>query len=139
MHLTASIALALSVALGSSTPAKTPAPVPLVQAQTVREHVVEYFSDAPVMVTIARCESHFRQYDRNGGVFRGVQNNKDVGVMQINEYYHLETSKELGIDIYTTEGNLEYARYLYEREGTTPWLSSSPCWGANHPILAAAK
>lgn len=110
------------------------------QVQTVQEYVEEYFSDIPVMVDIAQCESHFRQFDSDGSMHRGVVNNKDVGVMQINEYYHLKTAKALDLDIYTVQGNLAYARYLYEKEGTAPWISSKPCWGKskNAKNLASA-
>ncbi len=80
------------------------------------------------MIAVAKCESHFRQYSPDGSVYRGRVNNKDVGVMQINEYYHADTAKKLGIDIYSVKGNVEYARYLYEKSGTQPWDSSSPCW-----------
>lgn len=88
----------------------------------------EYFQDIPLMAEIAWCESRFRQFDKNGDTFRGVVNNKDVGVMQINEYYHLKRAKKLGIDIYTVEGNLKYGRLLYSEEGARPWNSSAPCW-----------
>lgn len=136
-------ALALSSALGA-TPATATTTVPSVviapQAQTIRDQVQSYFADIPVMVDISQCESHFRQFNSNGDVFRGKENNHDVGVMQVNEDYHLATSKKLGIDIYTLEGNMEYARYLYEREGTAPWNSSKPCWGGtkNAKLLALA-
>lgn len=96
--------------------------------------VREYFKDEPIMIEIARCESTFRQFNADGTVKRGKVNNMDVGVMQINEYYHLETSKKKGYDIYTLEGNMAYARDLYEREGAQPWKSSSPCWNANGQI-----
>lgn len=48
--------------------------------------------------------------------------------MQINELYHLETAEKLGLDIYTIEGNVAYAKHLYEEQGAKPWMSSSPCW-----------
>jgi len=64
----------------------------------------------------------------DGGVLRGVANYQDVGVFQINEYYHLDKSIELGFDIYTTEGNMDYAEHLYETQGTTPWKWSAFCW-----------
>jgi hypothetical protein len=98
-------------------------------AQTVKEQVEAYFADEPVMANIAECESHFRQFNTDGNVYRGVQNNQDVGVMQINEHYHLDTSKKMNLDIYTLAGNMAYARYLYDKEGTTPWASSEACWG----------
>lgn len=95
---------------------------------TTQEMVSRYFADIPIMVDIARCESTFRQYDKNGNVLRGKANRYDVGVMQINEYFHLEKSEKLGYDIYSIEGNMAYARYLYEKEGARPWLASSNCW-----------
>lgn len=91
------------------------------------------------MADIAQCESNFRQYDSDGSIHRGIVNHKDVGVMQINEYYHLKTAKALGLDIYTVEGNVAYARYLYEKEGTAPWISSKPCWGKTDAAKALAS
>jgi hypothetical protein len=96
--------------------------------RTTKEVVSEYFADLPIMVDIARCESQFRQNDKDGTTLRGVVNSADVGVMQINEKYHLVDSKKLGYDIHTIEGNMEYARYLYEKQGARPWISSSACW-----------
>ena len=93
-----------------------------------KDAVSTYFADLPIMIDIARCESHFKQTDENGNITRGVANPFDVGVMQINEKYHLEESKKLGYDIYTLQGNMEYARYLYEKQGARPWLASSKCW-----------
>jgi len=95
---------------------------------TVEEYVRNYFSDIPVMAEIAKCESRFRQHDKEGGVLRGEQNNLDRGVMQINEFYHDENSDKLGYDILTLEGNTSYARYLFEKYGVKPWASSSKCW-----------
>ena len=98
------------------------------RAMNVEAYVRNYFENTPIMAEVARCESHFRQYDRNGDVIRGRVNSSDVGVMQINETYHLDRSEKLGIDIYTTEGNLAYAKFLYEEQGVRPWLSSANCW-----------
>jgi hypothetical protein len=93
------------------------------------EYVREYFSDIPIMIQIARCESTFRHLDSDGEIRRGKVNDQDVGVMQINEHYHLDQSLKKDYDIYTIEGNTAYARDLYERQGTKPWASSKPCWG----------
>ncbi len=140
MPLAIGLALALS-AFGSTAAATstTPAPVSQPAAQTVQQQVAAYFADIPIMVDISRCESHFRQYDASGDVFRGEQNNQDVGVMQINEHYHLDTSKKIGDNIYTTAGNLAYARFLYEQEGTAPWSSSQPCWGKSKAAQDLAR
>lgn len=48
--------------------------------------------------------------------------------MQINETYHLDQALSLGIDIYSLEGNMAYAKYLYDKKGSGPWVSSSKCW-----------
>jgi hypothetical protein len=81
------------------------------------------------LVEIAKCESRFRQYDKDGDVLRGEKNRLDRGVMQINEYYHNEDSEKLGFNILTLEGNTAYGRYLFEKYGVQPWISSSKCWG----------
>ncbi len=94
----------------------------------VESAVREYFSDIPLMAEIAKCESHFRQFEKDGSIFRGKVNDRDVGALQINEYYHSKRAQKLGIDIYTVKGNMEYARILYEESGSQPWVSSSPCW-----------
>lgn len=94
----------------------------------IEKFVREYFAETPILAEIAKCESHFRQTDSNGDVMRGKRNRYDVGVMQINELYHLDTAIKLDIDIHTLEGNLAYAKYLYEKQGARPWLASSACW-----------
>lgn len=96
---------------------------------STEEYVREYFKDIPIMIQIARCESTFRHLRRDGEVHRGRVNNSDVGVMQINEYYHLDTAEKKELDIHTIEGNTAYARDLYMRQGTQPWSSSKACWG----------
>lgn len=92
------------------------------------EKVRSYFSDIPVMIQIARCESTFRHTLPDGTVLRGVVDNADTGVMQINTRYHGETAESLGLDLSVFEDNLAYARYLYEKQGTKPWSASAPCW-----------
>lgn len=103
--------------------------------ETLGVYVEQYFADEPVMANIAWCESRYRHLNPEGEIFRGKVNNNDIGVMQINTKYHEATAEKMDIDIYSLKGNLEYAKYLYEKEGTRPWNSSRPCWGK----LAVAK
>lgn len=100
----------------------------------IEKVVKSYFKDIPILADIARCESHYIQYDSSGKVHRGVINSSDVGVMQINEKYHLQTAKKKGMDIYSLDGNLAYARYLYKKEGSYPWISSSACWAGHTAV-----
>lgn len=110
-------------------PVGTEAPLLTVANQpiTLESFVREYFADNPMLAEIAKCESRFRHY-RGNGVLRGDYDRNDIGVMQINERYHTERAEKNGFDIHTLEGNLGYARWLYEREGLQPWKSSRACW-----------
>lgn len=104
--------------------------LPLVAcAQSTEDVVRTYFASTPVMIEIARCESKFTQFGAGGGALHGGYQNAMVGVFQIYEDIHAQEAAGLGMDIYALDGNLAYAKYLYERQGTTPWLSSFPCWG----------
>jgi len=105
---------------------------PFKDAQTVEEFVREYFGDIPILAEVAKCESTFRHFGESGNLLRGIVNRSDVGVMQVNEYYHGTTAEKLDIDLYTLEGNVAYARFLYEREGTAPWEASRVCWDDQH-------
>ncbi|OHA93531.1 MAG: hypothetical protein A2W51_02325 [Candidatus Zambryskibacteria bacterium RIFCSPHIGHO2_02_39_10] len=96
---------------------------------STEQYIKQYFKDIPIMIEIARCESTFRQLDLDGEIHRGRVNSEDVGVMQINERYHLNQAEKKDYNIYTIEGNTAYARDLYERQGTQPWNSSRACWG----------
>lgn len=105
-----------------------------VEPKTVQETVDEYFKESPILSKVAFCESRYRQFDANGEVLRGVVNPKDVGVMQINEDYHLIDSQKLGLNIHTLEGNLAFAKHLYEKQGVAPWVHSSKCWSKGESI-----
>lgn len=82
-----------------------------------------------ILRRVAFCESTMRQFAEDGSVLKGKVDPRDTGLFQINSYYHLETAKRKGMDIYTVEGNVDYAIDLYDREGVRPWNSSKPCWG----------
>ena len=113
-------------AIATSTDRSAPITVTSDRA-AIEKYLREHYADTPILVEIARCESTFMHY-KNGELVRGRVDNADVGVMQINERYHLETSKKLGFDIHTIEGNVGYAKHLYEKSGAQPWSASQPCW-----------
>jgi hypothetical protein len=107
--------------------AKTTPPVVQTQ-QEVEKRVREYFKDIPVMIEIARCESNFRQFTDAGNVLRGGDGGGMVGVYQFFESIHAAGAKALGFDIATLEGNLAYARHVYNSEGVTPWEPVRSCF-----------
>jgi hypothetical protein len=103
--------------------------MPITDSKNVEMFINDYFNDIPIMSMIAKCESRYRQFNSRGEILKGEQNSYDRGVMQINLLYHGNTAEKLGLDVHNIDDNVAYARYLYEKQGTKPWNSSSKCWG----------
>ncbi len=102
-----------------------------VQAQTFTPAQIErvvsmYFSDAPEMVEVARCESGMRHYLPDGRVLRGGTGGMMIGLFQLHEGYHRAPAVAMGINIDSLVGNLLYARHLYNQQGATPWRQCVP-------------
>jgi soluble lytic murein transglycosylase-like protein len=139
------IATQINPAIPIAQPTSTPdlvAPVSIERKLSAVEQLIvstssKYGIHTETALAIAKCESGLTQYEESGEVIRGKVNSLDVGVYQINEKYHLETSEKLGYNIYTTKGNIEYAMWLMKHEGNQHWNSSRPCWKkvANDPEL----
>jgi hypothetical protein len=116
------------------------AAAPVIEQATTSEitdiegYVSKEYADEPILVEVARCESTFRQFGKDGRVIRGKVNPQDVGVMQINERYHADEAAAMGLDIYTVEGNVDFAKHLYDKFGTDPWSSSEKCWSRSTPL-----
>jgi hypothetical protein len=105
--------------------------------KSVEQIVREYFAETPILAEVARCESRFRQFNSRGTVLRGEVNSSDVGLMQINLYYHKKEALKQGFNLFTVDGNLAYGKYLYEKEGLAPWSASAPCWKKTAKLLQA--
>ena len=101
---------------------------PLQNEKDIEAYMRKQYVNEPILVDIAWCESRFHQFNEDGTVIRGEKNKADIGIMQINEKYHAEDAKKLGIDIYSAEGNIAFSKYLYNKYGTKPWSASSKCW-----------
>lgn len=101
---------------------------PISDTKNVERFIEDYFADIPIMARIAKCESRNRHLNSSGQVLRGEITPLDRGVMQINLHYHEETAEKLGLDVHDIDDNVAYARYLYEKQGAKPWMSSSACW-----------
>lgn len=96
--------------------------------ETLSAYVREYYADTPILAEIAKCESHFRHLTADGSVIKNPKSSA-IGVMQIMSSIHDPLADDLGLDITSLEGNLAYAKHLYETQGTKPWNASRPCWG----------
>jgi hypothetical protein len=109
--------------------------------KTLEQIIIDEASQAGVdgrlAVKVAFCESTLRQFDKETGEpLRGVHNPQDVGLFQINERFHLEASQKLGYDIYSLEGNIDYAVYLMKKDGLRHWKFSQPCWSQEGETIA---
>lgn len=86
------------------------------------------------LVPICACESTGNKYgkpthfDKDGNVLLGVINPYDTGMCQINVKIHKDTIERLGLDVTKEIDNIIFANWLYERDGSTPWNWSKPCW-----------
>lgn len=88
----------------------------------------------PALKRVCACEStgnpnnEPRQFNADGSVLRGVENPLDIGMCQINLHYHQSDAEKMGVDLFTEQGNIEFANALYARQGLTPWNWSKKCW-----------
>jgi hypothetical protein len=126
------ISVILTAALTSTVSAQLS--VPVFSSADIKAMVETTFASSPEMVAVAKCESGFRQFTASGAVLRGPGDN--IGVFQINEKSHATNSKNLGFDIYTVEGNIGYAKYLYDKQGTRPWFGCLPAASAAAHIVS---
>ena len=126
LELTSGVLLLMSALYGTGLPAQSTLTAD--QPITLEVYVRDYFKDTPLLAEIAKCESRFRHLGKNGKIIRGEVAVEDVGVMQINEFYHEDRAAALGFNLHTLDGNLAYAKWLYAKEGTAPWASSARCW-----------
>jgi hypothetical protein len=126
-----------ALAQTSSTTDATSTPVVESHDNTgVEAKVRSFFADIPVMVAIAKCESGFRQYNNSGNALHGGLGGTMIGIFQIGEGIHRGKALSLGFDIDTVDGNMGYAKYLYQQSATDPWISSFPCW---NPLVAGTS
>lgn len=105
---------------------------------SVEEQVRAYFADIPVMIEIARCESSFRQFTDDGSVLRGG-GGEFVGIFQIYESVHTKAATALGFDLTSIEGNMAYAKHLYQESGSNPWSSCVPEVAADTVVVNTSE
>jgi hypothetical protein len=134
---TSTAAATTTASIATSTAATSTQPV--VNSNVgVEAQVRAYFASTPVMIAIASCESGFRQFDTSGNPLNGGSGGM-IGIFQISAAIHASIALSMGMDINTVAGNMAYANYLYQEDGTTPWLSSFACWNPIANPSAAAQ
>jgi hypothetical protein len=65
---------------------------------------------------------------KDGSVLYGFPNPKDVGACQINTPIWGAQAQKLGDDLYSYDGNIAFAKWLYNQQGNKPWGWSKSCW-----------
>ncbi len=88
------------------------------------------------LVKVSFCESGGRQFYPDGKLVTGPDGH-DRGRFQIRETVHRQDALKHGWDIDTDFGNTEYALWLYQHEGLSPWYSSKSCW--SDPVALKEK
>lgn len=96
----------------------------------VEGEILKVFQDAPIMVRVAKCESTLAHYDKDGRVKKNPRSSAH-GLFQILAKTHGPSAQKRNLDIMTIEGNIRYARVLYNERGLSPWNASRACWGGN--------
>lgn len=95
-----------------------------------KEVVEERFGKNHPLVQVARCESGYRQYNDDGSLLENPSPKSSAsGIFQILRITHGPTAESMGMDITTPEGNMDYAEYLYNKNGLSDWSESRSCWG----------
>ena len=91
--------------------------------ERVTQLIHDYFPDAPIMVKVAKGESGLKQWHSDGRVVRGIVDNDDTGLMQINNRYWGAEAKRLGLDYENSIiDNVRMARHIKDTQGITAWV-----------------
>lgn len=88
---------------------------------TINRWSAFYDLDPRLVTGIIYCESRFNVDAIGTQAVVG----KDIGLLQINTFFHLKKSKEKGYDIFETVGNLRYGLELMKEQGTSPWVKQT--------------
>lgn len=92
----------------------------------------KYKQDEKLARKIISCEGQaYKQIGNNKNIDKdGKVWSVDVGLWQINNYYHEANAIKMGLDIYDDYGNLEYGFILLSTQGVKPWKASQRCWSS---------
>lgn len=107
-------------------------PVPEWTVDTLISHYSqEYGQDEALVRRIIQCESGFKKDAVGKNINKqGVHWSSDYGYFQVNDYYHLEDSLKLSLDVRNDwQDNLMYGFILLKKDGPMRhWSASSYCW-----------
>jgi len=99
----------------------------LAEVQPIRQETIDPWVGYEELKTICTCESGLI-HEVNGKVVRGQINSEDIGICQINRFYHGKRATSLGLDLMIKEDNIAFAKLLFNEQGSRPWNWSRSCW-----------
>lgn len=103
-------------------------PNPLNAESKLKSYIISYAEEYQVSQALVEaiifCESRNKADAVGTAAVVGI----DIGYWQINTYWHEETARAMGYDIYNPEDNLRYGFWLLATEGTKHWNASKHCW-----------
>jgi len=91
--------------------------------ERIERHVLEVFSDAPIMLKVMKCEGGYKT-----DAYNPTNGSGDKGLFQVSTKYHGHRTKKLGLDMNNPVDNVKFARMLYDEQGLAPWSASRHCW-----------
>ena len=87
----------------------------------IEQKIRDAFPEQPnTMLAIAKCESHMNPL--------AISPTHDYGIFQLNKSAHGATLTALNLDPLDVDDNIQFARMLYEKNGTRDWNMSKGCW-----------
>ena len=119
--------------ISNSTPVIAQEITPVKTVKTIDSEInrliIKYSVDKNLVMSIIKCESQFNGNAVNHNKLdNGTIWSTDKGLWQINDYFHKETMKKLGLDIDNQWDSLEYGFILLKSQGTSVWGASKKCW-----------
>lgn len=84
-----------------------------------KETGVPHETITKIMFAESGYNTKAKHINKNGSI--------DSGLMQINSQ-HIPLAKKMGIDIFTPEGNADFAIYLIKKNGLRDWGYSKSTW-----------
>lgn len=85
------------------------------------------YKDFSRLRAISGCESNFEQY-KNGKVHVGDTTPTDHGGFMISLIWHAKTARAMGLNVDKMKDNVDYAIFLYKKNGVSDWKASRRCW-----------
>lgn len=126
------LSLALASAAQADTPTVTNLPkANLADSSSIKQTIIAFFPNAPIMVQVAKCESELRHRTKSGALLPNQGGGSARGTFQVLMRIHAPEMRKMGLNPDNDRDYMVYVKHLYDTFGLTPWQPSRHCWGAN--------